>query len=217
MAFPLSGETRTGLAGEIRHLVGLDSRLRCVAPDSLHVTLAFLGATAPDDVPTIVQALRDSAAGEAAHEVVVEWLGAFPSSGRPRVVWAGLSEGEAPGRLARLVARITTALKEAGHGLSALEEGRGFHAHVTLARVDDRPGRAGRGDRGERRSDHVPAATGLEKALTSGTLQSTYIREVLSDLQLMVSEREPGGSGKTRYRPLASIPLPQAQPPGKPP
>lgn len=183
-----------GLAAETDRVVRLEPRAKAVPAANLHLTLAFLGATDPDWVPDIEAALRGVAASARAPSVVVEGLGAFPDPARPRVVWAGLRDLSTPPRVAPLARAVVQALLAIGCEIADPDR---FHAHVTLARLEGRSA----------------PSEGLKKALTSATLQRTYIPEVLSDLRLMVSERwvpdrGPGtGRETTRYRPLAVIPL----------
>jgi 2'-5' RNA ligase len=184
VAFPVAAATRRALAGEASRLARLDPRLRVVPTENLHLTVAFLGPTSPEEVPALARAIGEAAAGAAPIEVRVSGLGAFPRVAAPRVVWAGLVETREAGRLEALVSRCRALLEAAGH---ASDDGDRFHAHVTLARLEARPSR------------------GLEKALTEGHLQGTYEPEFLSDLHLMISE--PGPDHRTRYRPLATASL----------
>jgi RNA 2',3'-cyclic 3'-phosphodiesterase len=173
--------TRAALGREARRLAERDPALRPVRPESMHWTLAFLGATAASEVERIVAALAPVASARAPLPVRVGGLGAFPDLRRPRVVWAGLVEGgDAMGALADEVRGVLRAIGERA------DERERFHAHVTLARVERRPSEA------------------TKDSLTRGALQDTYEPEMLSDLLLMVSE--PTATG-TRYRPLAVLPL----------
>jgi 2'-5' RNA ligase len=188
VAFPIAAASRAALAREAERLARLDPRLRVVPEDNFHVTVAFLGPTAPDAVPHIAEALEEAVRGEAAIEVRVEGVGAFPRAASPRVVWAGLVETRSPGRLAALVRNVRGLLADAGH---PADDGERFHAHVTLARLDARSP-----------SPALPPL--LERCLTEGHLQDTYSPEVLSDLLLMISEPH---ANRTRYRPLAGARL----------
>ncbi|HTO99259.1 MAG TPA: RNA 2',3'-cyclic phosphodiesterase [Myxococcales bacterium] len=105
--------------------------------DQLHFTLAFLG-----EQPGEEQAL---AAGESLREVASFELalcgaGAFPSAGRPRVLWIGVTTGGA--ELVAAAERLRGALEQRRFKL----EERKFHPHLTLGRV--RP----QGEKGARRA-----------------------------------------------------------------
>ena len=80
-------------------------------------------------VPEIGAVLGEAAAGVSRFELRLVGLGAFPSPTRPRVIWAGASEGgEALGVVAR---RVEEALARVGFP----PEDRPFAAHVTLGRI----------------------------------------------------------------------------------
>jgi RNA 2',3'-cyclic 3'-phosphodiesterase len=159
-------------------------RLRDVAPDvawvadaNLHVTLKFLGQVDPARIPEIADAIGKAASRTPAFELDVRGLGAFPSTSRPRVIWAGL---EAPRALAALAGDVDTALA----ALGLPRESRPFAAHVTLGRVRE-PGR------------HTGLAVALARPADVG-------RVAVSRLSLMRSELSPRGAS---YTELTSITL----------
>ena len=61
--------------------------------DGLHVTLRFLGATTPDLIPAVGEAIRATTAGRGPFEVVLAGAGAFPEGRRPRALWIGIEHG----------------------------------------------------------------------------------------------------------------------------
>jgi 2'-5' RNA ligase len=185
VAFPVSDASRAALALEAARLARLDGRLRVVPAANLHLTVAFLGPTAPEDVPRIAEALEEAVRETEPIEVRIEGLGAFPRAASARIVWAGLVETRAPGRLAALARRCGLLLDAAGY---RVDDAQRYHAHVTLGRLEAR----------------APSPA-LEKGLTEARLQYTYTTEVLSDLHLMISE--PGADRRTQYRPLATARL----------
>lgn len=99
-----------------------------VAAPSLHVTLKFLG-----DIPeALVERLRLVLAPEVRKlgpiSLRVGGVGAFPSMGRPNVLWVGVDANPALARLYHLV-------EDACASLGAPRERRPFHPHVTIGRV----------------------------------------------------------------------------------
>jgi 2'-5' RNA ligase len=121
-------------------LDGLQSRLkrapqsrlgRWVAPESIHLTLKFLGEVPASRVPELQQALERACAGVPPFELAVTGLGCFPDPKRPRVVWVGVEE--LTGALVRLQRAVEAELGRLGFR----PEGRGFTPHLTLARVRD--------------------------------------------------------------------------------
>lgn len=106
---------------------------RWVRTENLHLTLRFLGATSPDRVPAIADAVRAAARGTAAFSVRLARAGAFPSAGRPRALWIGIEQG------AEQLAAITAALEAPLDVLGWPPEGRPFRPHLTVARTDAAP------------------------------------------------------------------------------
>jgi 2'-5' RNA ligase len=109
------------------------ARLAWVAPDRLHVTLAFIGDTPESQVPAIVSALQPPWAVPA-FEMELAGCGAFPERGRPRVLWAGVTDGR--DRLVSIAGEVRSRLTAIGVTLEA----RPFSPHMTLARVKDAAG-----------------------------------------------------------------------------
>jgi len=103
--------------------------LKRVRPELMHVTLAFLGWTADEQLGAVVDAARAAAAGREAFDLAFAGAGRFPASGRPRVVWLGIEEGLGP--LAALAGRVTAELRRRDLKF----DDRAFAPHLTLARV----------------------------------------------------------------------------------
>ena len=111
--------------------------VRWAAAAQLHLTLKFLGAVPDDRVSGVSAALATVATGVGPVRLVASGLGAFPSLGDARVLWAGIaSAGSETADLAEAVDRALS-------GLGFPAETRPFRAHLTLGRV-----RSPRGARG---------------------------------------------------------------------
>lgn len=116
-----------------RRVAGLRERLpraRWVDPEMLHVTLAFLGETAPDKVPALAAKLREACAPHPTLDLRLASGGTFPPKRPARVAWIGM---QAPEDLAAVQAAVVGAAVEA---VGFEPEERPFRAHVTLARCD---------------------------------------------------------------------------------
>lgn len=103
--------------------------MRWVQPESVHLTLKFLGDIRVAAVAAIHQALRQATEGLTPFSVVARGLGCFPNAARPRVLWMGLDDPQR--ELIRLQHCIESAC--AGLGIPAAE--RLFYPHLTLARA----------------------------------------------------------------------------------
>jgi 2'-5' RNA ligase len=100
----------------------------------MHLTLKFLGNVSSDAVAGITAALGEACRGVAPFRIEIDGLGVFPSPGRVRVVWVGLS-GDIE-KLALLQQRVDAALAPLGYP----GESRPFTPHLTLARVREEAG-----------------------------------------------------------------------------
>jgi len=105
-------------------------RLSWTDPDAWHLTLAFLGAIAPERVPALARVLDRQMRRVPSFTVRTSGVGAFPRARRARVAWYGVADPLA--RLSSLAAAVRTDL--------GIEDGAPFRAHITLARARDETG-----------------------------------------------------------------------------
>jgi len=136
-------ETRTFVAvalppAAVRALEDLMARLRRLpegqvcrwsAPETIHMTLKFLGDVPDARLPAVYAAVDRAAAGAAPFAFEIRGLGCFPNPRRPNIVWAGLEDPA--GRLAPLAAGIDRALAAEGFP----RETRPYRPHLTIGRV----------------------------------------------------------------------------------
>jgi 2'-5' RNA ligase len=189
VAVELSDEVRQALAAVQRDLKvqAPPGAVRWTRPDSIHLTLQFLGDILPDQVEAVAGALRAACAGRAPFAFELAGAGVFPNLNRPRVVWVGVVEPS--GALSALQQRVVQALAPLGF----VPEERGFSPHLTI-------GRAAR-DAGSR---DLAALGALVARAGIGSLGRVAVNAV----NLMKSDLKPDGAV---YTPLAVILLP----PGK--
>ncbi len=138
---PIGQPLDTELRAALIHLKAAASseadELRWIDPQEWHLTLAFMGPTAEEEVPRLIEALNDVASNHAPFSIPTGGLGAFPSRREVRILWYGLADRSR--RLAELAIAVRIAVD--------CETASPFRAHLTLARA--------RGDRGVA----IPAAT----------------------------------------------------------
>lgn len=183
VALDLPEPLRAGLAAWGRRELR-DPALRPVAPESLHVTLAFLGWTAEKEVARLGEILRE-AAGPPPTLRLGEPVGR-PERRRPRLFALPVESPAAVELQARLERElVATRLYE--------PEKRPFWPHLTVARVR-------REERGSRR----PA---LVKKLPGGLPKDLLQPCGAVRLTLYRSELQPQGA---QYTPLAQVELPAA-------
>jgi 2'-5' RNA ligase len=100
---------------------------RWVPSENWHLTVKFLGWTWPRLVPTVPKAARPAAASHAPASLSLERMGAFPTMGRARVLWVGLSDPT--GTLVSVASELDAAMAR-----DFRPEDRGFTPHLTVAR-----------------------------------------------------------------------------------
>lgn len=110
-------------------------KARWVRPESMHLTLLFLGETEGRAVPALCQAL--DAAFAAIPEPLslrFEGAGAFPEHGRGRTLWVGLTEAR-QGSWEHLQELRQRVVKAAAGVVELEKDTRKFTPHLTLARM----------------------------------------------------------------------------------
>ncbi len=167
-ALELPPEAKDGILTVVEDLRSRGTRASWCRPDTIHLTLAFLGDTDEQEVAAVGDGLRDAAAGVRPFTWRIRGLGAFPSPRRPRVVWAGV---DAPEELFDLKRRIDEALEPLGFR----PDRRRFRPHITLGRI--------------RREGDAPE---LEKHLAAIEVPETAIPS--DEVFLMKSTLRPGGA-----------------------
>jgi len=126
------------LQAELKRAAGRAAgEVRWAAPESVHLTLQFLGGVPEERRPAIEAAVRAAAASSAPIHLAVSGTGAFPSVRRARVVWAGITGDVGP------LGELVTALGRALAPLGFTPETRPFSPHLTLGRARDGRGAAG--------------------------------------------------------------------------
>jgi RNA 2',3'-cyclic 3'-phosphodiesterase len=131
VAIELSDSARQSLATRQRDLKAAvpPQTIRWTAPDSIHLTLQFLGDVPLDRIPDMTSALRDVCAGTTPFTFDLIGLGVFPDRRRPHIVWVGVREPS--GALAALHSRVGQALAALGFP----PEERTFAPHLTIGRA----------------------------------------------------------------------------------
>jgi RNA 2',3'-cyclic 3'-phosphodiesterase len=143
VALDITEEIRVRIGEFIEQLRGLAPDARWVSPESLHVTLKFIGEKPDAMVKDVENALNSIS--EKSLQISFGGSGFFPTEKAARVFWVGI---QADATLARLAADIEKALVPLG----ITDEKRAFSPHLTLARAGRGSGSPGwrRGDKPNR-------------------------------------------------------------------
>lgn len=124
------------LPDEVKELLksvqsGLDRGFKGVSwvrPESIHLTLKFLGEIDDAKVREVSEALEKASTAVGPFAVEVQGVGCFPNSRSPRVVWVGIRES-AP------LLVLQRSIEERLAKLGFEPEDRAFTPHLTLCRV----------------------------------------------------------------------------------
>ena len=105
--------------------------IRWTRPDTMHLTLKFLGNVDGTQVPAVGRALAAEVPRHAVARLALGGVGAFPSPSRARVVWLAVREG------ADALAAVASGVDRALSGLGVGAENRPLSPHLTLGRARD--------------------------------------------------------------------------------
>ena len=188
----LDSEVRARINRFIEGVQAFVPDARWMRPESLHITLKFIGEQTPEQVEAITQRLRQLESS--AFEIRSAGFGFFPTAKAPRVFWIGIQAGP---ELTKLAESIDMAVAELG----IPREDRPYSPHLTLAR-----GGAGRKSGSpKRQKDDGPNTifATLEKRLAAmGKLD--FGTMTAHEFILYQSQLSPGGS---KYTNLHRFPL----------
>lgn len=128
------GEIRKSAAALQQQLARTGAGVKWAAPEGMHVTLLFLGEVDDRELVDVCRAVKDVAKREPPFPLRVAGVGAFPTPRRPKVVWAGITDG------ADQLHRLYTVLEEKLLALGCYrKEERAYTPHLTLGRVKGEP------------------------------------------------------------------------------
>lgn len=149
-------------------------RVGWVQPDSMHLTLKFLGETDDQLVAPLKTALSESLLGQQPAAVPLTRVGVFPRALQPRVLWIGPAESWERGAEAADLASLHRAVDGCCEVFGLARDTRPFAPHLTLARVKE----------GERSVGQALLQSGvLDHPLSFGTLPVEGVVLMRSDLR----------------------------------
>lgn len=192
----LDSDVRDRISRFLEGVQGFAPESKWVRPESLHITLKFIGEQTPEQVEAIAERLRRIEGSS--FEIRCAGYGFFPTAKVPRVFWIGIEAGP---KLADLAERIDVAVAELG----IPREDRPYSPHLTLARA------GGRSRSPNRQKGDGPNATFavMEKRLaTMGEFD--FGTMTAHEFILYQSQLSPKGSKYTKLRSFAMRPLQQS-------
>jgi len=172
---------QTRLKERVAYALNPGVKVQWVRPESLHLTLKFLGDIEEAQVPVIGEALERVARAQRAFVVDAVGAGVFPEIRAPRILWVGFTG--TTDKLVQLAAAVESALASGGFP----SENKPFAPHLTVARIKE-----GQRDLGRA----LASGKFLELVTQVGTLP-------VRSIALMRSELNPSGSVYTRLHEAA--------------
>jgi RNA 2',3'-cyclic 3'-phosphodiesterase len=129
LALELPDAVKSTLRRQIERLGRAIPEIHWVNPESLHLTLAFLGEIDDAQLMAASESAAATARAHASFTLRLDGLGTFGSAQAPRVVWVGLAGDKT--RLMQVHATVADELAARGF----TREQRPFAPHLTLARI----------------------------------------------------------------------------------
>lgn len=131
VAVEISEEVRQRAIALVEVLRASQADVRWVAPETMHLTLKFLGDVPAVETPAVCRAVAEGVAGCKPFALEMRGVGAFPNAHRPRTVWLGAGAGS--DALVELHKAVDRTLRALGYP----REDRRFEPHLTIGRVRD--------------------------------------------------------------------------------
>ena len=174
---------------------GFAPEARWVRPESLHITLKFIGEQSPEQVDAVANRLRRIEAS--GFEIGVGGYGFFPTAKAPRVFWIGIHAGP---QLASLAETIDKAVAELGIPV----EDHAYSPHLTLARGGRKSSGSPSGSPKWRSGDAPNGVFAELQKRLRGISDLDFGTMVVREFILYQSQLSAGGS---KYTKLQSFPL----------
>ena len=151
--------------------------VRWVSPETIHLTLKFLGNITPGQVEQLKSMLQAITREHSPFELHTARAGCFPNLKKVRVFWLSLE-----GDIAKLIS-LYKAIDEASGKMGFASENRPYTAHLTLARIKEECTTSQRWE--------------FSELIKDALFEPEYTIDVRS-VSLMRSKLTPGGAVYTR-------------------
>ncbi|MFC1569221.1 RNA 2',3'-cyclic phosphodiesterase [bacterium] len=129
IAVHLSDRVREQIAEFQSGLKRSAADVKWVRPESMHITLKFLGDIAPDQIKSITNIMHELSRPVNSFMLTIRGVGCFPNESRPRVLWLGIQTDN------DVLINIGNGLNAALQDIDFEPEKRSFKPHLTLGRV----------------------------------------------------------------------------------
>jgi len=176
LAIELPAPLREGLVTKQHQFKWKLPAINWVRPESLHMTVKFLGTTSESLIEDIKEAISGAMVDFSPFSLTLQGFGVFPTVRQPRIFWAGIQGNS------QMLIDIVGSLDQVLEPLGFPQEGKPFHPHLTLARI---------------KKDHRQVGHTFEQM---GVLNDSYEggQFTVENIVLFRSELKPSGSVYTK-------------------
>ncbi|MDP6397072.1 MAG: RNA 2',3'-cyclic phosphodiesterase [Candidatus Marinimicrobia bacterium] len=123
-------ETVTQVALSLQSSVKVNPKaVKWVRKENIHITLRYIGPTAPGEVDKINRLLNEIVGQNSDLSLNVSSTGCFPKKERPRILWLGVDGDVA--KLKLLVEMINSEMDQLGYP----KEEHNYSPHITIGRI----------------------------------------------------------------------------------
>ena len=102
--------------------------IRWIPPENIHLTLSFLGNISDQDIPNIIQSLKNCNTFKY-FKIKIESTGVFPSVNFPKILWTGISNGVDE------LTSLQTYIEKSVRKYKEINRKEKFIPHITIARI----------------------------------------------------------------------------------
>lgn len=109
--------------------------IKWVSADNLHLTLKFIGDYPDQKLEELIDILDHALKPFPVFDMIIQGMGMYPNEKNPRVIWFGISHDET-------ILKIHKILDDSLQKVGVKPDRRDFDAHLTIARIRRRTGKA---------------------------------------------------------------------------
>jgi 2'-5' RNA ligase len=129
IAIELPQEIKDSLGRLQAKLKTAGADVKWVDPKNIHLTLKFLGEIDEQTKERVSTKLAEICSGRKQFNLSLSSCGAFPNTDSPRVIWAGIEQGD------KEIKTIADAIEIQLESIGIPKETREFSSHITLGRT----------------------------------------------------------------------------------
>jgi len=129
IAIELPEKIKNSLAVLQEKLKSSQADVKWVEKNNIHLTLKFLGEVDENKISEVTTSLNKIALHTPSYQAIISSLGGFPKIDYPRVIWAGIGNGDQETK------NIAKLIEENLEKIGFAKEERAFASHITLGRT----------------------------------------------------------------------------------